>query len=118
MCLENENCVDSVENEDNKGLNELMGEDTYNELFNRALICEVAYFIGKNKKIDDYVNEKIISVVTGVDECVLFYIFCEFIVKSSDNATLQELYEMIDNDYVNAVDMFMKTYTDEEDIED
>lgn len=106
--------IDNIEDTDNRPLEEIMGENEYQELYNRALICEVAYFIGKNAEIDKYIQEKIIDEVTGVDEFVLFYIFCEFIVKNVEYKDLQDLYEMIESDYASAVDMFMKTYTDEE----
>ena len=102
------------ENLGNETLKELIEENEYRVLENKALICEVAYYIGKNEKADNYIKEKVIDEVSGVDEFVLFYIFCEFVIRSNENATLDEIYEVIDKDYVNMVDMFMKTYTEQD----
>lgn len=105
--MDNEN-VENI----NETLKDIMGEN-YQDLSNRAMICEVGYFIGKHKEIDDYVHKKIIDEVYGVDEYVLFYIFCEFIVNNAEYKDLQDLYEMLEDDYVNAVDEFMKRYTEQ-----
>lgn len=91
-------------------LKDKLTTEKYNELNNKALICELGYYIGTKKSIDEYVKKNILEVFEGIDEYILFYIFCEFVVDIFNDSEVQDIYELIDYNYIRLCSMFIDKF--------
>ena len=91
-------------------LKDKLTTEKYNELNNKALICELGYYIGTKKNIDEYIKKNILEVFEGVDSYILFYIFCEFVVDIFNDSEVQDIYELIDYNYIRLCSMFIDKF--------
>ena len=91
-------------------LKDKLTTEKYNELNNKALICELGYYIGTKKNIDEYIKKNILEVFEGIDEYILFYIFCELVVDIFNDSEVQDIYELIDYNYIRLCSMFIDKF--------
>lgn len=98
------------------GLKQEYTKSMYDKDVNNALICELAYFIGRNDDINDYIQKNLIDYENEsdngciVDEYILFYMFCRFVVEKYCDSDITELYDLISENYMRLVGMFIREY--------
>lgn len=71
-----------------------------------ALICELGFYIGTKKEIDEYIKKNILGIEHNADEYFVFYMFCKFVVEKFFDSGVQDIYELIDYNYIRLVGMF------------
>lgn len=72
-----------------------------------ALICELGFYIGTKKEIDEYIKKNILGIEHNADEYFVFYMFCKFVVEKFFDSEVQDIYELIDYNYIRLVGMFL-----------
>lgn len=72
-----------------------------------ALICELGFYIGTKKEIDEYIKKNILGIEHNADEYFVFYMFCKFVVEKFFDSGVQDIYELIDYNYIRLVGMFL-----------
>lgn len=72
-----------------------------------ALICELGFYIGTQKEIDDYIKKNILEIEHNADNYFVFYMFCEFVVEKFFDSEVQDIYELINYNYMRLVSMFL-----------
>ena len=89
-------------------LNEEIRYSKYNQINENALICELGFYIGTNKEIDEYIKKNIVfGIVHNTDEYIIFYLFCKFVVEKFFDSEVKDIYELIDYNYMRLVGMFL-----------
>ena len=91
-------------------LKEKISSEMYNNIVDNALICELGYYIGCNENIDSYIKKNIILNVKDVDGFIIFYMFCKYVVEVFNDSEVQDIYELIDNNYIRLVGLFIKKF--------
>lgn len=76
-----------------------------------ALACELGFYIGTKKEIDEYIKKNIIEKCDyNADEYFVFYMFCKFVVDKFFDSEVQDIYSLIDYNYIRLVGMFLNEY--------
>ena len=93
-------------------LKENISSERYNNMVNNALVCELGYYIGCEKNIDEYIKKRLLSLdfEGSIDEFVLFYMFCKFVVDVFNDSKISSIYDLIDENYMKLVDMFIEKF--------
>ena len=91
----------------NLKLKENITIEKYKKINTNALICELGFYIGTKKEIDDYIKKNIIIAMDyEYDGYILFYLFCQYVVDVFEQSDVQDIYELIEYNYMKLVAMF------------
>ena len=94
-------------------LEKIVREKGYAEINRKALTCELGYYIGQKENINTYIQNNIIKENDkngDIDNYMLFYLFCEYVVDIFQNSEVQDIYTLIDEDYIDFVAKFKYKY--------
>ncbi len=93
-------------------------EDKFNYIFENdyAMICEIGFYLGENNILDSQIKD-LIKKCDSNDGYVIFYVFCKFIYdmfKSGKYSNYNDIYELIDNEYMELFGIFKVKYFEKE----
>lgn len=85
-------------------------KETTTKIYDDSYVTETGFYIGTNKIIRDVVDEKLLNLLCGQDEFVIFHLYCQFMVNRFVNSDNNDIYEYIDNYFEDDLIDFIKEY--------